>query len=149
MYRHQHICGGSLIARKAVVTNAKCCQQIEVKENARVSAGSLKPFSEEAHVRDVVQHNSSYNHDICILILEEQLPQNQVISTVKTSSLYTLQHTDCTVIGWNANVQLAFENVTAKPCDNASKMLCASSQVSSCATLQKYLTQPRSLAPRR
>lgn len=138
MYLNQHLCGGSLIARKAVVTNAKCCQQIQVKENARVAAGSLKPFSEEAHVRDVV-HNSSYNHDICILILEEQLPQNHVISTVKTSSLYSLQQKQkkaCTVIGWNSKIQLTFENVTANPCYNASKMLCAQSQVSECQLMR-------------
>ena len=40
---------------KFVVTAAQCCERIQDKHKALVSAGSLKPLSQEAHVRDVLK----------------------------------------------------------------------------------------------
>jgi hypothetical protein len=44
-----------LVASKVVVTAAQCCERIQDKHKALVSAGSLKPLSQEAHVRDVLK----------------------------------------------------------------------------------------------
>ena len=38
-----------------MVTAAQCCERIQDKHKALVSAGSLKPLSQEAHVRDVLK----------------------------------------------------------------------------------------------
>ena len=44
-----------MVASKVVVTAAQCCERIQDKHKALVSAGSLKPLSQEAHVRDVLK----------------------------------------------------------------------------------------------
>ena len=114
IYFSDHICGGALVSSKSVLTSAQCCDRIEQKEEARVSAGSLQPFSEEAHVRDVVQSYSHSYHSLCVLILEEQLPQNEVISPVallQINSTAQPQKKDCWLVAWKMSRSLSPELV--------------------------------------
>ena len=127
IYSNQHICGGALITSKSVVTSARCCDRIFDKKKALVSVGSLQPFSEEAHVRDVVQSRYN-NHDICVLILEEQLPN--FIFTAKMARNHFQVSQPCAILGWNSHRQLIYQNVTGTPSRETSNMLCAQNQVS-------------------
>ena len=161
------------------MTAARCCEQIHEKEKARVSAGSLHPLSEEAHVRDVVQvglagspvggltsgsgllQNSTSTwtvNDVCVLILEEQLPSNipiinidmsynirqptvyyaeQAVAGSKQGRIgsseavglhYKAVKRPCQVVGWTQALDLAYIQVNATICD--SQTICADTQVS-------------------
>ena len=127
-----------MIASKVVVTAAQCCENIQDKNKALVSAGSLKPLSKEAHVRDVfkVGKFATSTKDICILILEEELPtQGDIVSfvnieTPKRHYNYS-KSKQCRIVGWNSGIELAYENVTTHFCNtnSATTTLCTNSQV--------------------
>jgi len=136
IYQNQHICGGGLVASKVVVTAAQCCERIQDKHKALVSAGSLKPLSQEAHVRDVLKVGfASSTKDICIVILEEELPPHGDIVTFINIEAPQVGHAQpllpkkCKILGWNNLIELSYENTTTNYCDTSlTNKLCTNSQ---------------------
>lgn len=133
LYSSKHLCSGSLLTEKAVITTAHCCNHISDDLNlAKVSAGSDIPNVENSYISDLSKsywtskgwknHNSSLSswtqHELCVLILDDSLPTSNskdVIAPIAYEQDLSLPRMGdkCQVSGWkNANSKLIHWNVT-------------------------------------
>nr|XP_041630840.1 trypsin isoform X2 [Drosophila kikkawai] len=112
-----HICGGTIISTRAILTAAHCMYSRGSLYQARklmVYAGTPKrleqaPSTQELRVRQILPHpkyrSGRLRHDIGLILLKEEITTNEHAAIMSLNDKSPSAGLACTVVGWGTVIQ--------------------------------------------
>jgi trypsin len=91
-YFGSHLCGGSILNENTIITAAHCCEIFSSADEATIVAGQHNLYEDSGdeqtrQVKEIREHPeygsvTSFDNDICLLILEEPVELNDKVAVI-------------------------------------------------------------------